>query len=93
MTTLVVNGVSPTTVNNVSAELGDAVDRVPDDGPCEVGAESTIVDVTGEAPTVLRPDGVLREAPELCRSRDRAATSGCRVSVGPITCRVRAWSS
>src|SRR5690349_19076998 len=53
--------VSPTTADHVRAELGDAVDFVLDGGPCEVGVESTIVDVTGDVPTVLRPGGVTRE--------------------------------
>ncbi|MFF3920294.1 L-threonylcarbamoyladenylate synthase, partial [Streptomyces sp. NPDC001852] len=38
--------VSPTTADHVRAELGEAVDFVLDGGPCEVGVESTIVDVT-----------------------------------------------
>ncbi|MEU6865514.1 L-threonylcarbamoyladenylate synthase [Streptomyces sp. NPDC046876] len=53
--------VSPTTANDVLAELGDAVDFVLDGGPCEVGVESTIVDATGGIPTILRPGGVTRE--------------------------------
>ncbi|WP_458247287.1 L-threonylcarbamoyladenylate synthase [Streptomyces sp. MAI_2237] len=53
--------VSPTTADDVRAELGDAVDCVLDGGPCEVGVESTIVDATGEVPTILRPGGVTRE--------------------------------
>ncbi|MET7520675.1 L-threonylcarbamoyladenylate synthase [Streptomyces sp. NPDC005480] len=53
--------VSPTTADHVRAELGDAVDFVLDGGPCQVGVESTIVDVTGEIPSVLRPGGVTRE--------------------------------
>ena len=53
--------VSPTTANDVRAELGDGVDFVLDGGPCEVGVESTIVDVTGDAPSILRPGGVTRE--------------------------------
>lgn len=53
--------VSPTTADHVRAELGDAVDFVLDGGPCEVGVESTIVDVTGDFPSVLRPGGVTRE--------------------------------
>ena len=50
--------VSPTTAADVVADLGDAVDLVLDGGPCQVGVESTIVDLTGEAPVVLRPGGV-----------------------------------
>ncbi len=53
--------VSPTTAEHVRAELGDAVDFVVDGGPCQVGVESTIVDVTGETPSILRPGGVTRE--------------------------------
>ncbi|QNS08302.1 L-threonylcarbamoyladenylate synthase [Streptomyces xanthii] len=53
--------VSPTTADDVRAELGDAVDFVLDGGRCAVGVESTIVDVTSEIPTILRPGGVTRE--------------------------------
>ncbi|MFJ5034582.1 L-threonylcarbamoyladenylate synthase [Streptomyces sp. NPDC088560] len=72
--------VSPTTANDVRAELGAAVDFVLDGGPCEVGVESTIVDVTGERPTILRPGGVTRE--------DLEAVLGCPIAV-PSTSRVR----
>jgi L-threonylcarbamoyladenylate synthase len=53
--------VSPTTAEHVRAELADAVDFVLDGGPCRVGVESTIVDVTGPAPSVLRPGGIAAE--------------------------------
>jgi L-threonylcarbamoyladenylate synthase len=53
--------VSPTTAAHVVAELGPAVDVVLDGGPCTVGVESTIVDLTGDAPVVLRPGGVSTE--------------------------------
>ncbi|MGZ0152963.1 L-threonylcarbamoyladenylate synthase [Kribbella sp. WER1] len=53
--------VSPTTAEHVRAELGDDIEYVLDGGPCGVGVESTIVDVTGATPTVLRPGGVTRE--------------------------------
>jgi len=46
---------SPTTAQHVRQELGDAVDLVLDGGPCEVGIESTIVDLTRETPAILRP--------------------------------------
>ncbi len=50
--------VSPTTAQHVRDDLGDDVDVVIDGGPCAVGVESTIVDVTGDAPIVLRVGGV-----------------------------------
>jgi L-threonylcarbamoyladenylate synthase len=46
--------VSPTTAEHVRADLGDAVDVILDGGPCTVGVESTIVDLTGPTPEVLR---------------------------------------
>src|SRR5947199_1722271 len=49
------NHVSPTTAGHVREELGDAVDVVLDGGPCSVGIESTVVDLTGKRPVVLRP--------------------------------------
>lgn len=73
--------VSPTTADHVRAELGDAVDFVLDGGPCEVGVESTIVDATGEIPSILRPGGVTREDLEATLGRPLAvpATSHIRV--------------
>ncbi|MFF4138772.1 L-threonylcarbamoyladenylate synthase [Streptomyces mirabilis] len=72
--------VSPTTADHVRAELGVAVDFVLDGGPCEVGVESTIVDATGDALSVLRPGGVTRE--------DLEEVLGCALAV-PSTSRVR----
>ncbi|NUR02060.1 MAG: threonylcarbamoyl-AMP synthase [Streptomyces sp.] len=73
--------VSPTAAPHVRAELGDAVDFVLDGGPCEVGVESTIVDATGEIPSILRPGGVTREDLEAVLGRPLAvhATSSVRV--------------
>ena len=53
--------VSPTTAQHVRDELGDKVDMILDGGPCDVGIESTVLDLTGSHPTVLRPGGVRRE--------------------------------
>jgi L-threonylcarbamoyladenylate synthase len=55
---------SPTTAEHVREELGERVDLVLDGGPCAVGVESSIVDVSGRAPRLLRPGGVSREALE-----------------------------
>jgi L-threonylcarbamoyladenylate synthase len=46
---------SPTTADHVRQEMGDAVDMILDAGACEVGIESTIVDLTRERPMILRP--------------------------------------
>ena len=53
--------VSPTTAAAVIAELGDYLskdDLVLDGGACAVGVESTIIDCTGAAPSVLRPGAI-----------------------------------
>lgn len=47
--------ISPTTAEAVYEELGDSVDLILDGGSCDVGVESTIIDVSGETPTMLRP--------------------------------------
>lgn len=53
--------VSPTTAEHVRRDLGDAVAFVVDGGACSVGVESTIVDLTGDAPVIARPGGISRE--------------------------------
>ncbi|MEU8033912.1 L-threonylcarbamoyladenylate synthase [Streptomyces sp. NPDC049099] len=73
--------VSPTTAEHVCAELSDAVDFVLDGGPCEVGVESTIVDATGEIPSILRPGGVTREDLEAVLGRPLAVPSTSRIRV------------
>jgi len=54
-------GVSPTTADHVRADLGSDVDLVLDGGPCTVGVESTIVDLSSETLSILRPGGVPQE--------------------------------
>jgi L-threonylcarbamoyladenylate synthase len=56
--------VSPTTAQHVREELADAVDLVLDGGPCAVGIESTVLDLTSRGPRILRPGGISREAIE-----------------------------
>ncbi len=47
--------ISPTQAKHVSEELGDAVDMILDGGACQVGVESTIIDLSGSRPRLLRP--------------------------------------
>ncbi len=49
---------SPTRANDVRDELGDTVDVILDGGPCAIGVESTVLDLTSNPPQVLRPGGV-----------------------------------
>jgi L-threonylcarbamoyladenylate synthase len=53
--------VSPTRVEHVATDLGDDVDVLLDGGECEVGVESTILDVTGDVPVLLRPGAITIE--------------------------------
>src|SRR5690348_2207067 len=46
---------SPTSARHVAASLGDRVDLVLDGGPTVVGIESTVLDLRGERPAILRP--------------------------------------
>ncbi len=52
---------SPTLAAHVLADLDGKIDLVLDGGPTSVGVESTILDLTGEQPVLLRPGGVTRE--------------------------------
>ncbi len=47
--------ISPTTAQHVRDEFGDSVPVVLDGGECEVGIESTIVDLSSKQPRLLRP--------------------------------------
>ena len=49
---------SPTTAQHVEDGLGDRIDMVIDGGTCRVGVESTVLDMTRDVPTVLRPGGI-----------------------------------
>lgn len=53
--------VSPTTAAHVAQSLGQRVALILDGGPCRVGVESTVVDVCGPRPALLRPGGVSAE--------------------------------
>jgi L-threonylcarbamoyladenylate synthase len=56
--------ISPTRPEHVVESLGASVDLVIDGGPCDVGLESTVLDLTTPTPTLLRPGGTTREAIE-----------------------------
>ena len=53
---------SPTTASHVASALGDRVDLILDGGATEVGIESTVLDLTGAVPVVLRPGMISLEA-------------------------------
>jgi L-threonylcarbamoyladenylate synthase len=53
--------ISPTHAEHVLTEFDGRVDLILDGGPCSVGLESTIVDLSRGEPVVLRPGGVTAE--------------------------------
>jgi L-threonylcarbamoyladenylate synthase len=53
--------VSPTTAEHVAHSLGTKVALILDGGRCPVGIESTVLDLTGTTPVLLRPGGVTAE--------------------------------
>ena len=65
--------ISPTTAEHVRNDLGDEVDLILDGGPCEIGIESTIVDLSRSRPVLLRPGRIGAEEIE----------AALRVETGP----------
>ncbi|MBA4071145.1 MAG: threonylcarbamoyl-AMP synthase [Gemmatimonas sp.] len=55
---------SPTTADHVERGLGARVDMILDGGPTPVGIESTVVDLSGASPVLLRPGTLSRTALE-----------------------------
>lgn len=57
---------SPTTARHMLEDMDGKINAIVDGGPCGVGVESTIIDLTCTPPRLLRPGGVtleqLREA-------------------------------
>lgn len=76
--------VSPTTAQHVREELGCQVDLILDGGACEVGIESTILDLSRGEPVVLRPGPispaqlalVLGQMPSVLTTADAPRVSG-----------------
>jgi L-threonylcarbamoyladenylate synthase len=60
----------------VAADLGSSVAIILDGGPAPIGLESTVVDVTGAEPAILRLGGVPREAIARALGRPVAVAKG-----------------
>lgn len=54
--------ISPTQAEHVREELADRVDLILDGGACQIGLESTIVDLSGDHPRLLRPGQIGEQA-------------------------------
>ena len=53
--------ISPTLAAHVRAELGERIAAILDGGACAIGLESTVLDLTGQRPVLLRPGGIAIE--------------------------------
>jgi len=68
--------VSPTTAAHVAAELDGRIAAILDGGPCSVGLESTVLDLSGAHPLLLRPGGLPLEALEAVLGPIERAAAG-----------------
>lgn len=70
--------VSPTSSAHVREDLGSDVDLVLEGGESEVGIESTIVDLSGDTPVLLRPGRISKQQLERalgCEVKEKSASS------------------
>lgn len=75
--------VSPTSASHVYDDLCGRIPLILDGGPCSVGIESTIVDLTGEIPTVLRPGAITKEMIESVLGRARRFSGEVKEALAP----------
>ena len=52
---------SPTTAAHVLEDMDGRIPLILDGGPCAVGLESTVLDLSGDVPCILRPGGVTKD--------------------------------
>lgn len=55
------SSISPTTAAHVAEDLNGRIAMILDGGPCPVGVESTVIDLSTETPALLRPGGIAAE--------------------------------
>ena len=79
---------SPTRAAHVLEDLADRIDIIVDGGPTKFGIESTVVDLSGNVPTILRPGAVTIEMlrkvmPDVASAKGQTSTtSGAQPSPG-----------
>jgi len=69
---------SPTTAAHVLDDLNGKLSLILDGGACDVGVESTVVDMTAKVPTIVRPGGITLEMLQTVLSDARVADSVMR---------------
>lgn len=77
--------ISPTSAAHVVAELDGRIDAVIEGGVCSVGLESTILDLSGERPRILRPGAVTEDMlAQVIGALDEAATEEAPKAPGTL---------
>jgi L-threonylcarbamoyladenylate synthase len=75
---------SPTTALHVQEDMEGKIAAILDGGRCRIGLESTVLDITGRQPVILRPGGISQEEIERAlHVRVRAAASTHRKPRSP----------
>lgn len=69
---------SPTTAHHVLEDMDGRIPLILDGGDCEVGVESTVLDISGETPCILRPGGITKAMLETVLPRVEVAGSVLR---------------
>lgn len=75
--------ISPTTAEHVYEDMKGRIPLIIDGGECSVGIESTVLDITGETPVVLRPGAVTAEMIAGVLNVDVKAHSGKVIAAAP----------
>ena len=79
------SSISPTTADHVAGDLDGRIDLILDGGPCPVGLESTVVDLSTERPALLRPGGLAVEEIEAVIGPLAPPTGGAPKSPGMLS--------
>ena len=69
---------SPTRAQDISADIAEKLGAILDGGPCAIGIESTVIDVTGQHPVLLRLGGLPRAEIEAVVGPIRMTSEGKR---------------
>ena len=74
---------SPTTLRHVLEDLAGRIDAVLDGGACRLGLESTVLDLSGGRPVILRPGGITGEQLEAVLGTTVEVAEGCKTGTPP----------
>ncbi len=75
---------SPTSANDVISDLSGRVDMIIDGGACDIGIESTVIDMTVSPPVILRCGGLPAEAIESVIGRVKFISAAMTKKGGPV---------